>query len=51
MESKHKVEEDNNLIMLSRLYKLVKEYFSLHTLEPLQHELFLVNRKLPSYKE
>jgi len=43
--------EAYNLALLSQFYEEVKKYYELRTSQRLHHQLFLMNRKLNSYKE
>ncbi len=43
--------EAYNLALLSQFYEAVKKYYELRTSQRLHHQLFLINRKLNSYKE
>jgi hypothetical protein len=43
--------EAYNLALLSQFYEEVKKYYGLQTSQRLHHQLFLMNRKLNSYKE
>jgi len=43
--------EAYNLALLSQFYEAVKKYYDFQTSQRLHHQLFLINRKLNSYKE